>query len=117
LRISYPTSITVPACWPNGHDDSEIAQGVTVVRFKDTSALVGFGSVGTVVGVVCTYYPDDAFSTKAELAAFVDVRRGLLASWLERVRAKPIPLSHPVWAVLLHSVLATYKVLIPGATE
>jgi hypothetical protein len=43
-------------------DDGEMAQGITIVRLDDGRALVGLGSVGTVIGKVCTY-GDNAFTT------------------------------------------------------
>jgi hypothetical protein len=41
----------------------------------------------------------------------------LVARWLEKVKAKAISLSHPVWTVLPPCALATYKVLMPSAPE
>jgi hypothetical protein len=98
-----------------GQDDSEIAQGNTIVRLDDGRVLVGFGSVGTVFGFVHKY-GYDAFSTK-DHDLNLEVERALVARWFERKRAKPISISHPVWALLPPSALATYKVLMPGATE
>jgi hypothetical protein len=96
-----------------GQDDSEIAQGNTIVRLDDGRAVVGFGSVGTVIGFVFKY-GYDAFSKK-DHGLKLEVERALVARWFERKWAKPISISHPVWALLPPSALETYKMLVPQA--
>jgi hypothetical protein len=97
-----------------GQDDSEIAQGNTIIRLGDGRVLVGFGSVGTVIGFVFKY-GYDAFSTKVH-GLKLEVERALAARWFERKRAKPISISHPVWARLRPAALQTYKVLLHAAS-
>jgi hypothetical protein len=92
-----------------GHDDGEILQGYTIVRLDDGRALMAFGSVGTISAMVISY-GSDAFATDSPL--HLDVQRALVARWLERVRAKPISLTHPVWALLPPSALKTYELLL-----
>jgi hypothetical protein len=94
-------------------DDNESAQGDTIVRLDDGRAVVGFGSVGTVIGFV-RKYGYDTFSTK-DHGLNLEVERALVARWFERKRAKPISISHPVWALLPPSALETYKMLVPQA--
>jgi hypothetical protein len=95
-----------------GHDDGEILQGYTIVRLDDGRALMAFGSVGTISAMVISY-GSDAFATDSPL--HLDVQRALVARWLERMGAKPISLTHPVWALLPPSALETYKLLVPQA--
>jgi hypothetical protein len=96
-------------------DDSEISQVITVVTLEDLRALVGFGSVGAAIGIV-SMYGLHASSTEELLHSDPDIQRALVARWLERVGAKPIPLSHPVWTVLPLCALENYKIIVPQAS-
>jgi hypothetical protein len=101
----------------SGGGDSESAQGITVVRLDASRALIGFGSVGTVIGIVNTYGADafTYFPDRAWPIYRPDVQRALVARRFEQVKAKPISRTHPVWALLPPWALETYKLLVPQA--
>jgi hypothetical protein len=94
--------------------DSDIAQVITIVGLEDLGALAGFGSVGAAIGIVSTYGFHSS-STEGLLNSDPDIQRALVARWLERVRAKPIPVSHPVWTALPPCALENYKIIMPQA--
>jgi hypothetical protein len=90
-------------------DDGERAQGFTVVCLPPVRVLVGFGSVGTIIGMASMF--EDKFLSKL---ANIHVARTEVAAWFEREEIKCIPSSHPGWEFLPSSALATYKILTPG---